>query len=231
MKPKRFDPSLRLLSMPLIIIGFAVLLAYILISSAIPKTKAELNKIKEAKIRLSILEQRIAVLKEFRAGVIADKTDTVYTVFPDKNPASINLSQIKSLASEDEIIIKSVKFELESNFDSAIKESNVTYELEAKDLSTLVRFLLKLDSIAPITRIHNLEVLNSGLEESKVNAKLIESVYWSALPTGLPPLTEPINQLTNEEIVLINKIYSFRLPQYSILQPEIQAEERLNPFN
>ncbi len=230
MKPRGFDPSLRLLATPLILIVFALVILYILISSALPSVNVKLSQIKESKTRVSVLEERLAILKQFRSGVIDDKTDLIYTVFPDKNPASLNISQMKLLAAEDEIIIKGFTFDKEGS-NALIKQADVTYDIEAKDLATLVRFLTKLEGIAPISRITEVEFAASKLEETKITAKLTENIYWASLPTGLPPLTQPITDLTNEEVALLNKIYGYRLPQYNTLQPETQNAERLNPFN
>ncbi len=225
---KRIDPSLKLMGSPLLICFMCIAASALLIKLGLPGIQSKINKATETKKIRTTLEQRLTILKEFKAGILDDHSDITYTVFPDKNPGALALSQIKQITAEDQISVKSIEFTPAGELKNKINKTDILYQLESNDLTSTIRFLSKLQNTAPISTVDEVTV---NTETGIVKTTLKSSVYWAALPTGLPAITEPINDLTAEEKNILNQVYSYRLPQFSILEPSSGSNDRVNPFN
>lgn len=227
MNRNQIDPSLKIIALPLIIIVASLLGIGLIANYALPAIQSKQAVIKEAKLTQVALEQRISILKEFQAGILDDKSDVIYTVFPDKNPGAVVLTQMRSIGTEDQVEIQRIEFSPPET-DQNMNKTKMEYDLVSNDFNSIIRFLGKLQKSAPISTI---DEVSMGIIEDKVKTTLKSSIYWADLPTGLPELTEPIKDLSTEEKVLLNEVFSYRLPEFSTLLPESQAVERVNPFN
>lgn len=228
MRINHIDPSIRLLAAPLIIIVASIFLVVSLFNTTYPKIRSELDKYNNDRKTISLLDQHLSILKEFKAGVLDDRSDITYMVLPDKNPGAFAFSQLKLLAVENKLRVKDIKFAASSGVDESVNKANISYNFEADNINTTLKFLTDLQNVAPLMTPDGVDI---SIKNGSVDVKLNTVVYWKSLPKSLPSLTEPIKDLTTEEENLIAKIYRFRLPQFSTLAPEPLRPDRLNPFN
>ena len=100
--------------------------------------------------------------------------------------------------------------------------------LISQDPAKVLNFLMSLPTIAPILTIGEIEMEKGQGGEWTSGTKI--SIYWSGLPATLPPIDEPVNDLTSKEKAILNQVSSLTIPTFTILEPT-SPKDRLTPFN
>lgn len=228
-KKSLIDPSWRILAIPFIVIVLSIGFFAALVKAGYPSIKRNLSDIEDLKKSRNTLSARVSVLREFGSGVLADKNDLVYTAFPDRNPASYAVSQMREAISGIGGQITDIKSSLTVKLEDGIEKSEITYSFESADLSTILRTMSDLDNYAPVSTITEVSIKEIGGGKYSVEATV--PTYWALLPTGLPSLDQPVNDLTIEDVELLSKILQYKFPTFVNLAPDGANSDRQNPFN
>jgi hypothetical protein len=228
-KLKVLAPTVKVLAIPLMVISGVVLLALFLLQYSYPQIESKMGEIQQSNVTYQTLQDRLQVLNRFQSDVLGDKSDISFVVLPDKNPGAITLSQIKSKLEGIGAHVKNVEFVSSGNpLTNGVQTMDLNIEYESANLVSSAEVLTSLSTIAPITGLYEAEMSFQG---DKYVTKLRTSVYWSPLPQELPPLTEPLNDLTEADKILLNKFNSYSFPVFSSLSADQPNTARENPFN
>ena len=189
--------------------------------SLILKQRQEIAIIKKEEV---VMKDKIETLKVIEPNLDIF-THTALIAVPSENPGLVVASQIKSLASEKNVLV--TQFKLDKN----LEENQVlSSELNLKvtgSLSPLVEFLQNLNGISPIITLTHIEIDKSAGEAS---ADISLRVYWSKLPTQIPALSGQLESLTETEKKTLDRILRLREPSVFEGGSSQVSSGRTNPF-
>ncbi len=184
-------------------------------------------KITNVNSNLDVLEGRLAVLRGLGQTVETFQNDVLYAV-PVSNPSLLVSAQIKSIAEAHGLEVNDLKSNvssLESNRDG-LSELTVRFTL-AGGREEISQFVEDVTNSTPITQFR-------GMEMSVINDNIVVGVelvtFWAPLPSELPSIDEPIENLTPEELSLLQQISSFTKPVITELPEAQNPRERVDPF-
>jgi len=225
---KLLSPDLKVLIIPSLVIVCVVFLFLTLIKMGYPRITTLLSQLEESGKIERTLEERLNVLKEFNTG-LSKSSDISFIVLPDKNPGTWTLSQIKELSLSNSLLFTDTEFKkVITASDSAVRKMDITADFESGSISPVVEFLLGMGEVAPLTTIEEVEIER---DKEVINSKVKFTIYWAALPTTLPSLTQPLKQLSITDQETLTKIDSYKKPQFTVLPPQPAESLRVNPFN
>ena len=223
------DPSVKIIAIPLLVILGTIVITIYTVNFAYLRITANLEEVGRIRKLQNTLTERVNVLKEFQAGVLDDRSDLVYTALPDKNPATAIVSQLRTQIKERELTMTGISSLAPTDFNEKIQEGEITYKVDSPDIIPILGILDSLSSIAPVTAIAEVTIVKDNSGSYAAELKL--PTYWSPLPTELPSLDEPIEDLTPEERELMARILQYTFPVFVNLTPGAKSNERQNPFN
>ena len=174
----------------------------------------------------SLLLQKLSSLREIDPSIL-DKADVTLIALPESNPSNFFLTHIKRVGSDKEETFSNLKITSMATSENTISSSGIRLEAKVENIQSHVDFLQELRKVLPIAFIDKVEI---SKEEGAMGMDVSFMVYWSDLPTQLPPITEPIRFLDNTEQILLSEIVAYTKPAFVILDPT-NPTDRENPFN
>lgn len=181
--------------------------------------------INEAHKKENILKQKQDVLMRLDSE-IPSQAKLIVAVLPGKNSSLLALYQIKTLAAEKAVIFSNFKVGAEIKEKSDLARADLTFDVEG-DIVSVISFLSSLKTIAPVLIIDRADLSILG---SLATAAVRIRSYWSAYPTQLPSLTEPIKEMTDEEREILAQVLALTPPPFVQLSA-FPPVERNDPFN
>jgi hypothetical protein len=226
-KYKIFNPNIKLIMFPTLLLGLLVFLFIVLVQNGYRQIVAELDELEASQKTESLLLQKLSSLREIDQSIL-DKADVTLIALPEINPASFFLTHIKRIGEEREInLVKFITRGFADASASDLSSSEIKLEAQAADIRSFVDFLQDLRKVLPLASIHKVEMTGG---DGVVDMDMVVVVYWSGLPTQLPAITEPIRFLNASEQEILSEIVAFVKPEFVILDPT-DPSERENPFN
>ncbi|OGM25173.1 hypothetical protein A3D00_04305 [Candidatus Woesebacteria bacterium RIFCSPHIGHO2_02_FULL_38_9] len=222
------SPNLRLLFFPV----FSIL---VLLFLTVFVTRLFFGKIGELRARISELakeensvKEKILVL-ESEQSFYSPFSEKVSVAFPPKNPAILVVGQIKKEANLLGLNIDNFKVGGEVQKEGGLYSVQIGFDLAGSPVQEL-NFLQSVPHIAPISKIDSFRIskLQTKVGENPISSILLSS-YWSPFPENLPPITESIGQLSNEDKSIISSLSALNPPGVSQTSPQPPLE-RLDPF-
>ena len=220
-----FNPNMRILAFPVLVIVVSISLVIGLAKFGYPRITSLFSELRDAKKSEEMLEERLSILREFRGGA-EQSSDITFIVLPDKNPGSWLLSQLKALTPGYALKIGSTEVKKKGE-NEGIKSGQMDIQLESDNFTTVANFLLELDDLAPINTIDEVEIES---QQGVIGVKLVLNLFWSELPTQLPAISEPLKELSASDQETLRKVLSLKLPIFGRLEPEAPQTQRVNPF-
>ena len=207
----------------------AVVLVFVFFA---PKTASELDKkMKEFKTVQSeevVLSAKLESLRGISPDLL-DSEDVTVIALPSKNPGLWIVSQIRRSSRETEISI--TEMSVTNIYDSGdIKSSDIEFELEANEYQSLLAFIEDMTVMLPVYSLNLISVNREKGQRNIFRGEVKATFFWSDFPKTLPPINEPINKLTDDEIKLLEVITAFKRPIFTELTPG-QPQDRPQPFN
>lgn len=184
------------------------------------------NASKEQKSNYENLQKKLSVLQSMSPTTL-EQTSKVVMVLPDKNPILAFISQMKNLAIEKNIVINDIKSSTTGDTDSGAKKLEFEVTLQGESLDSIGGFLNDLTTRAPIVSLDQTTI--SATDLAKL-ATVKMSVYWAALPTTLPALTDPLPPFSSDELKTLDKMSAYTVSEFANLAPG-NSSPRENPFN
>jgi len=216
--------DLKTLGIPfLAILGVLLLFAFSYkgISGKISSERAQLEKAKEIEDDLALKQQ---VLTQLEGEVLGLVGSTVLAV-PEKNAALMIVSQIKLQAQQRLLMVSDLAIGSSLESKKGVKRVQLQFDVEG-DIFHIMDFLKSLITSAPLSVLEKVNLANTG---DAVRATVALSVYSAPLPETLPPLTEPLKNLTTDETDILNILGQLVSPPFLEVSPQTPTT-RANPF-
>ena len=225
-KYKIFNPNIKLIMFPTLLLGVLVVLFVVLVQNGYHQIVTELDELEESQKTESLLFQKLSSLRGIDQSIL-DKADVTLIALPESNPSSFFLTHMKREGEEKGVVL--IKFETRGFTSSSkeISEAQIKLQAEAVDIRSFVDYLQSLRKVLPIATIKKVELTGRS---AVVDMDIEIAVYWSDLPTQLPPITEPIRSLDASEQEILSEIVAFKKPEFVVLDPA-DPSDRENPFN
>lgn len=137
-------------------------------------------------------------------------------VLPQDNSGLSLITLVRTLASANSLEVTDFRSGAESSSESMVelKSSTVSFDIRGERAGVLA-FLLGLGKIAPINSIEKVAIQNApdGLVGASVDVK----AYWSAFPTTISAISEPISILNETDQAVLSEISEYILPTSQVL--------------
>ena len=225
-KYKIFNPNIKLVLFPTLLLAILVVLFVMLVQNGYRRIAAELDKLEAYQKTESLLLQKLSSLREIDPSIL-DKADVTLIALPEGDPTNFFLTHTKRVGKDKDLKILKMSMTRTASSEEDISASEIKLEAEVGDIQSFIDFLQELRKVLPIATIDKVEI--SGREGGR-NMNVAFRVYWSDLPTQLPPITEPIRFLEDSEQVILSEIVAYTKPEFVILDPTAPTD-RENPFN
>lgn len=225
-KYKIFNPNIKLILFPTLLLGVLVVLFVVLVQNGYRSIATELDELESSQKTESLLLQKLSSLREIDPSIL-DKADVTLIALPEGNPTNFFLTHTKRVGKDKDIKLLKMKTISMATSEEDISASEIRLEAEVGDIQSFVDFLQELRKVLPIASIDEIEISD---EDGVTNMDATFIVYWSDLPTQLPPITEPIRFLEDSEQIILSEIVAYTKPEFVILDPAALTD-RENPFN
>jgi hypothetical protein len=224
-KNKNFIPQkMKVMVLPLSLLLVMVVLAITVFKVGIAKIGTQRADLQRATKSETILSQKQQVLQTLESDILS-YADTAIIAMPDKNSSLIALSQLRVLAENNALVLSNIKIGGKTKDKSGTSKTTILFEVEGT-LSGVLNYLLSTKNFAPLSTINKVDLTQAG-EVTRVAVGL--TVYWVALPTKLPAISEPVRELSASETNLITELSSLERPLFTQVLPAAPSA-RIDPF-
>lgn len=192
--------------------------------------KFGLGKVLELRTRAETLNRNITVLTEKSQvlrnleGTVENGANAVSVALPDSNPSLVVLSQLKSLAIQNTVVVSGLKSGPEVKDATGLSRADISFDVEGTK-SNVFSFVKNIPLTAPINTVDQIKLNQTN---ASTRASLIVRIYWAPLPTQLPAITEQIRELSQSDLEVITELQSLVQPQFVTLAPSEGG--KLDPF-
>jgi hypothetical protein len=219
--------NLKVVVAPIVFLLALVLLTVFVIKTGFTQVTRVREKLVESKRQQVVLTTKLETLQNGQEA-FEQFSDLSVVVTPEKSPAAIVSSSLKSLAAELGVTITGMNLKTQEIPDS--KLLRLASEISVKgELKQLLIFLIGLHYSLPISRIVEVTVNEEG---DLATADLIRSSFYSPFPETLPTLTSPISDLSDEEKEQLNFFAKYRQPDFSQVEVGLGGPyDRADLFN
>lgn len=218
--------NLRIIMVPVVLFITLGILVIFSVQFGFGKISEQNAQLQKAKADEDVLVQKESVLRNIQP-VVEKYINSVALAVTEENPALLVISQLKSEAQKQGIIITDIKIGLGSSTAEKLNmnSTEVGFSMDGS-VSQIISFLKSLDKLLPIIKVNQVKfVVSSGVARSEIQVKS----YYASYPTKLPSLTEPIKELTKGENDILESISLMTKPFFNELSPQ-SATVRENPF-
>lgn len=225
---KTLGPNIRILALPFISVVVLIFLFIFVIKFGYAQINGQLKGVKETTRIERILKEKASFLRQIKGSAL-EETGPSLTAHPHTNPSVWMVSHLRAFGQSFSLISKDLRLTFSQEGNNDINKAEINTKVESNDMSAILSFLSSFQEVAPISTINE---VNLKQEKGKgvVSAEVKITVYWSNLPTKIPPITEPITALTENELKTLNFVSGLKPPAFTSLSPAFPIE-RLNPFN
>jgi len=225
LKNTTFIPQkMKVMLLPLALLLAMVVLAIVVSKVGVGKINTQRAELRKATKNETILSQKQQVLQTLENNILS-YADAAVIAMPDKNPSLIALSQLKTFAERNGIIISDVKIGSKTKDKSGTFKTTILLEVEGS-LAQVLNYLISTKSFAPLSVINKVEVAGAG---ELVRASTSLTIFWIPLPTKLPAISEPTRELSANETNLITELSNLEQPLFTQILP-VEPSARIDPF-
>lgn len=171
------------------------------------------------------LEEKVTILVEVKSAL--GSANEVVIALPYKNPGLWALSQLKGAAAANAVAISEIGLVDEREFGESLTKMQIELEAEAAEPGSITAFLKAVEGLAPVTSLDSAAIQEKS---GSVTSEIKLSVYWSELPSTLPPIASPVKELSESERELLDKLSTLTAPEFIDIGPSAPSI-RENPFN
>lgn len=215
--------ELKPLLIPVGSILVVLVLFYFGITQSLDRIKDKRRELAAARRDETTLEQKQEVLSDL-SGEITNFVNVSSAAVPEKNTSLIMISQIKSLAAQRLLFLSDISIGGSAG-DGALSKSSISFDVEG-DFTQVTSFIRDIANSAPLSRIDSVEIRQGG---DVVSATISLSAYGAAFPEKLPPINEPLSDLTDKEREVLGILTELQAPPFSEVTPQ-ESIQKENPF-
>lgn len=224
---RSFFPSVKILVVPVTTIVLILIVIFLLISNSYSSITSTNREISESRQEESVLSQKLSILKEIEFS-IEDKTSIATSALPEENSALILLALLKNISKEENVLISSTEVDSPILVGENISKTNIEIKILGEDLQSVSRYVVGISKVVPISTLEEV-TLEIDQSSGQIGATVKLSPYWASFPVVISGLTEPIRNLTTEEIVLLTNLEELRKIETIEIKPTDPIEGR-DPF-
>lgn len=201
-----------------------VVILFVLVGNfGISKIQEINSEINSAKKDNGVLSQKISLLNSISA-TLANSPNVATLAVPITNSSLMALSQIRDLASANQLSITNIKSGSSAST-GGLSKINITFEAGGS-ISQMVSFLQGLSNIAPITVLDGVKITQAT---GGIAANISVNTFWSPAPTTVPAISQSIGDLTPDEKTVLAHIATLTQPTFSEVKPSVNTG-RTDPF-
>lgn len=206
---------------PLIVV---VILFFFLGNIGFTKISQIQEQISLARQDQKMLEEKIDLLRNISITGTEDSNTTTNSL-PDSSPTLAAVSQLKTLAAENGLILSSVKAKSDPSGSDDLKSVTITFSILGDKLA-ITSFLKSVRTLAPITLLNKIKIIEStGMYSGEITA----NSFWSAFPTQLPSTIDGLQDLNETDKQTLSSVNNLRQPIFYNVPASIDAGKE-NPF-
>ncbi len=223
---KIYTPNVEVLLWPILTIIVTSILSVFVFRNGYAKITEKLGVLENTKAVENTLSQKLEVLRQIPPGIL-DKTNVLLVVMPERNPTLFFISQLKNASQTTSVKLNEFEVKGFANVGGDISSIEVEGALDATDYPQAISLLRYFENVAPLAKVNGVRISRSNSGTLDLGTSI--SIFFSNLPTQLPPLTSPIKALTSEQEDSLKKVANFFLPEFNVILPS-EPTDRANPF-
>lgn len=201
-----------------------VIILFIVVGKiAVSQITAISTQVKDAKKSQTVLTTKLNTLKS-TASITESGSEVALTALPKSNPAIMIMSQLKNISSQYPVVISNIRSTFADNNSSNLMFVSTAFDLSGKP-EDIMSFIKAIDNIAPITVIQKISITSNV---DFYTANIVAQTYYTPLPSTIPSITQPVNDLTAAEKDLLNKLSALSQPMV-IPQANTSGDTSINP--
>lgn len=184
------------------------------------------SQVKDAKKSQTALTTKLNTLKS-TAAISESGSEVALTALPKSNPAIMIMSQLKNISSQYPVVVSNIRSTFADNNTSNLLFVSTAFDLSGKP-EDIVSFIKAVGNVAPITVIQKISITSNV---DFYTANIVAQTYYAPLPSTIPSITQPVNDLTAAEKDLLNKLSALSQPMViPSVTPSGDTSINPNPF-
>lgn len=165
------------------------------------------SKIKETEKKRATLVQKLNILNSI-SQESAEWADLTVYALPRSNPSLQLLSQLRTVSSNNNVVLTSVKVSPGGGGESNLKTIGSSFSVLGTKES-IVAFCNGISQIAPMTLISNINLTDeAGMTKADITAR----TFYADLPKTIPSVTQAVTDLSTSEKEIINQVSALSQP-------------------
>lgn len=223
---KSLENNLRIMAFPVGSIVAIIIVAIVagnLVFAKISELLAQNDAAQRSKI---VLQEKLSSLQSTQ-GQVADFATNLTAALPNSNTSLAIASQLKAIALENGITLQNFAVGAEIK-EGLISHVDVIFDADGQS-QNIFNFVDQTQTLAPINKVKRVK-LTSAPNGGNSTANILVSSYWSAFPTQIPAVSDPLQNITAEEQIMLEELSALRQPDFVQLSPETGGG-KADPFN
>lgn len=216
--------EIKFLLKPILFLGIVILSIVLVIVFGLKQVKKLQNQTADATKNQSTLLKKVEVLSQVDE-LIPQGLDFVNLALPSQNAVIYALSQVKTVADRNALLVSNVRSGGNSET-KGITKISLNFEVTGPQ-SAMYLFLEEISKSLPVMVIEKVKINTEG---GTSKATVAINVYGADLPKKIPSLTTAVSGLSTEEVTLLNELSSYSQPSFSTLEVQ-EGSTREDPFN
>ena len=205
-----FGINLKVMGIPLLFLGVLIALVVIVVNTGFKQVTQVREKLQESKKQEAILTAKLETLQRGEESY-QSFSDLSAVAIPDKNPAAIVSSQVKTLGAVSGVAISKVSALSGGNAESGLRGLSVEISVQG-ELANMIKYFDSLRSFLPLTEVVEVNFTQGG---ATISTEAQITSFFAPFPEALPSLTAPITDLTQEEKEILAKYASYAQPTFT----------------
>lgn len=163
----------------------------------------------DTKAKIDFFKQKKANLQAVNKEQYTNGINNSLVILPGNAESPAAISQLYHILGLTNMQVVNISFS-EGGDDKTGKSFRIALELNGS-VSELTNFIIKLKEAPRLMRIHTLEV-NSPSGAADIFASLVISAYYEPLPANISNLDQPLAQITEKDLEILNKVQNSGFP-------------------
>lgn len=218
--------ELEFLFKPLTILVSIIALLFVVLTFGIKQINLVRTKIASIKSTEEVLSKKVLAL-ETVSKVLSGNSTFLDIVLPSKGSVLYGLSQIKAQAVQYNLNLSGLKTGSSVPEKEGVFKTSISFDIEGEEQS----IYLFLNSFSKLLPLMNVDKVSLSKSADVLSANVTASVFSSEFPKKIPAVTDPIKELSNEDIKLLNELANYTLPQFVEPGVENSNSTKTDPFN
>ena len=209
---------------PLIGLAMIVVLSVVVFNVGKKQMTKQFDSIKILESDVNVLSTKVSILQEEKE-ILKLYGRPATSVLPNSAPTLLSIYKIKKLAFDSTVTLSDLIVGTALAADEDYSSITIAFKLSGTT-DAVISFIDKLQLQSPLTLINKVEIKTSG---DISDAEVAALSYFSVLPETLPPITNPITNLTRDEIDTLNGFMVSADDNQFDLEPS-ETKTLRNPF-